>query len=114
MKDLTFNDLPQAVMMLQEKLESIEDLLFYQSSLVDEEANGFLTVHEAAAFLNLAIPTIYGLVRDAKIPVYKRGRRLYFSKIELLDWIKEGRIKTAKQLDDDAVSFLANQKWGSN
>jgi len=101
-------------MKLQEKLESIEKILLNPQPVLALEEPDFLTLVETSDFTHLAIPTIYGLVRDAKIPVYKRGRRLYFSKAELSDWIKAGRKKTVQELNDDAVSFLANKKWGSN
>ncbi len=114
MSQITFNDLPQAVMTLLEKLENIEKTLQNPQSAQPLEDYDFLTVEETCVFLNLAKPTIYGLVRDAKIPFCKRGRRLYFSRKSLADWIMAGRKKTSQELDDDAASYLANLKWGRN
>lgn len=53
----------------------------------------FLTVQEAAKFLNLTVPTIYSKVSKRELPCMKRGKRLYFSSTELMEYIKEGRKK---------------------
>jgi len=69
-----------------------------------------LTIQDAATFLNLSVPTIYSLVSQSKIPVNKRGKRLYFSKIELIDWIKSGRRKTIDEISKEAESYLKSKK----
>ena len=50
----------------------------------------FLTLKEAAAFINLAPSTVYKLTSKGDLPHYKRGNRLYFDRQELINWIKEG------------------------
>jgi len=72
-----------------------------------------LTIKQAAEFLTLSVPTIYGLVQRAEIPVNKRGKRLYFSKQELTDWIKAGRKKTNDEISKEAkkrTSSFRNKK----
>jgi predicted DNA-binding transcriptional regulator AlpA len=49
----------------------------------------------------LAKPSIYGLIWRKEIPHYKKGKRLYFSKIELLNWIKSGRQKLRSEILND-------------
>lgn len=61
-----------------------------------------LTIKEAAAFLSLAVPTIYGLVSRGELPYQKRGKRLYFLTSELTDWVKQGRRKTNAELKAEA------------
>ncbi|HZK07266.1 MAG TPA: helix-turn-helix domain-containing protein [Bacteroidales bacterium] len=48
-----------------------------------------MTIAEAASFLNCAIPTIYAKVSKRQIPFHKQGKRLYFNKKELIDWIQQ-------------------------
>lgn len=50
----------------------------------------FLTVTEAAEFLNLSVGTIYNLVSNKKIPFRKMRKRLYFIPLELYNLIQEG------------------------
>jgi excisionase family DNA binding protein len=106
MEPITFDQLPQAVSRLQEQLNNIEQLLL-RSANNPPETDNLLTISEAAQFLNLSIPTIYGKVSRKLIPVNKQGKRLYFYKSELADWIKTGRKKTLAEitLEAEGTSF---------
>lgn len=66
MEPLTFEQLPQAVSLLHDKLNNIEQLLREgnnQPSPVDE----LLSISEAAKFLNLSVPTLYGKVSRKEV-----------------------------------------------
>lgn len=110
MVEITFDQLPKAVTQLHEKLESIERLLLDQ--LPQQEVDELLTVQQAAELLHLSVPTIYGYVQRREIPVSKRSKRLYFSKQQLMEWIKAGRLKTVKEIDADANDYLCGTKKG--
>jgi excisionase family DNA binding protein len=70
------------------------------------QSDRFLTISQAAELLNLAVPTVYGLVHRSMIPVCKRNKRLYFSEKELRDWIKVGRRQTLQEIKQDASQSL--------
>ena len=91
--EITFEKLPQAVTQLLDKLENIERLLLIKSNTPQPESDILLTIKQAAEILHLSVPTIYGLVQRAEVPVCKRGKRLYFSRQELTTWIMAGRKK---------------------
>lgn len=44
-----------------------------------QQKDKLLTVDEAAEMLSLAVPTVYKLVNQNKVPFMKRTKRLYFS-----------------------------------
>lgn len=69
-----------------------------------------LTIQQAAEILKLSVPTIYGLVSRTEIPHAKKGKRLYFSKQELLDWVQSGRKKTNAEIAADASAYCNNTK----
>lgn len=46
-----------------------------------------LTISEAAQILHLSVPTMYSKVSKGELPVMKRGKRLYFSKKELIEFM---------------------------
>lgn len=83
-----------------------------RGTLPQPETDQLLTVPQAAEFLSLSIPTVYGLVSRAELPVNKRGKRLYFSKQELTDWIKQGRKKTLSETATEAEAYLIDRKKG--
>lgn len=69
-----------------------------------------LTIQEAAEFMNLSVPTMYSKVSKGELPVSKRGKRLYFSRTELLDYIKQGRRLTNEEIEAEAVNYLSKRK----
>lgn len=114
MRDLTFEKLPEAISQLWDKLETIEYLLKEKGvSNNSIETEQLLNVEEAAKFLTVSIPTIYQKSKNGEIPSMKQGKRLYFSNIELLAYVKEGRKKTNKEIEIEVDNFLA-KKGGKN
>lgn len=106
MNPLTFEQLPQAVSELATKLDKIERLLLSQANSAPPESDQFLTIKQVAEMICLKVPTIYGLVQRAEIPVCKRGKRLYFSKQEIMDWLKAGKKKTNAEIHQQADTYL--------
>ena len=109
METFTFDQLPQAVSKLHDKLNSIEQLLLHASHPATQE-DELLTISQAAKFLNLSVPTIYGKVSRKEIPVNKQGKRLYFYRSELGDWIKAGRKKTVLEIRQEAEENIIAKK----
>jgi excisionase family DNA binding protein len=85
-----------------------EERKFHNQNKQEHEEKDLLNVKETAELLNLTIPTIYSKVNRGELPYMKKAKRLYFSKKELLDFLKSGRVKTEKELDDEAEAFLQN------
>lgn len=46
--------------------------------------------------------TFYGYVHRKEIPFHKRGKKLYFLKSEIDEWLKAGRKKTVDEIEADA------------
>ena len=102
---------------IEARLSNIEALLLdikhqpkEQASSTQQENEELLTVEEAATFLRLSIPTIYGMISKGKIPVMKRSKRCYFSKVELLQYLKAGRKKTLDEIASAANDYIKNKK----
>jgi len=110
---LTFDQLPKAVTMLTNEVSELKKLLIEQSNLQPtEKPEQLLTIQETAQFLNLSVPTIYSKVSKREIPVMKRGKRLYFSSTELMEYIKKGRKKSNAEIEAEAKNYLLNNKKG--
>ena len=100
----TFDQLPAVVSQLSRKLDKIEQLLIQQNDL-SEPSDQLFTVHEAAEFLSLAVPTVYALASRSELPYMKRSKRLYFSRLELMDYLKDGRKKTTIEIQEEAIEL---------
>ncbi len=95
METMTFEQLPQAVATLIEKISKIEEILTEKN----EQKEKFLTIEEAAKFLDFTVSTVYAKVSRGELPYMKRGKRLYFSNIELVEYLKAGRKKTNAEIN---------------
>ena len=99
MKPFTFEDLPNILGTLSLRVENIERLLKeIKNKPPEPEDAGLMTINEASKLIRLSVPTIYSKVCRNEIPVSKQGKRLYFLRSDLLDWIKSGRIKTISEI----------------
>lgn len=78
--------------------------------LQQKQPDQFLTIQQAAELLCLTVPTLYSKVSKNELPVMKRGKRLYFSRTELLEYLKEGRKKSNAEIEAEANSYLSNKK----
>ncbi|MCK9291653.1 MAG: helix-turn-helix domain-containing protein [Bacteroidales bacterium] len=70
-----------------------------------EQPEQLLTIQEAADFLNLSVATMYGKVHKRELPFMKRSKRLYFSRTELMEYLKAGRQKPFSEIDQEAEAY---------
>ena len=77
---------------------------------VELNEDQLLTIKQASELAHLSVPTFYGLVHRSEVPCMKKGKRLYFSKQELTDWIKTGRKKTIAESSIEASIYLKNKR----
>jgi excisionase family DNA binding protein len=73
-----------------------------------------LTVQATAKFLSLSVPTVYGLISKGEIPVMKRSKRCYFSRVELINYLKQGRKNTLEEIAAERDKYLSSKKKGGN
>jgi excisionase family DNA binding protein len=113
-ENLTFDQLPKAVTMLTKEVSELKRLLIEkQEQRTTEQPEQLLTIQEAAALLHLTVPTIYSKHSKGELPdVCKRGKRLYFSKQSLIEWVKEGRKKSNAEIEQEAEAYLSNNRKG--
>ena len=55
----------------------------------DNDIGDMVNLDRAAAILDISKYTLYGLTSRGEIPFFKRGKRLYFSKKALEQWISK-------------------------
>jgi len=98
---LTLNEL-ETLIFNQVRKALKESLLASNDPVKDE----LLTIESAAELLSVTVPTVYGYVHQRAIPCMKRRGRLYFSKVELLAWIRSGRRLTTDEIKANALASL--------
>ncbi len=86
--------------------KAIADKLSYleQCAFRDKET---LTFKEACLYMNMSESLLYKLTADRKIPHFKpRGRLNYFLKSDLDQWMRQGRISTIYEENNEYGSKL--------
>ena len=111
MEQLTLENLPKAFSQLALEISEIKHLLLNKSNdTLTNQSDQLLTVHQAAVYLSLAVPTVYSMVSRGELPVMKRSKRFYFSRQELMGYLKEGRKKTTLEAQIEAQDLLERKR----
>lgn len=81
----------------------LKDLKF--NTTQSESEQEIIDVKQAADFLHLKVSTLYEKTSDKTIPHFKKGKKLYFNKSELKEWVRIGKIKTNLEISNEANLF---------
>lgn len=97
------------------RLSNIENLILElknqpTAAINIQESDILFDIQQAADFLKLSVATVYSKVSKRELPYIKRGKKLYFSQIELLEYIKEGKRKSFEEINTAADSYFNNKK----
>lgn len=94
--------------MIIEKLNSIEALLKSMSRVENGNVTvtKILNVDEAAKYLTVTKSHIYKLTSQNEIPHYKRGKKIYFKRAELDEWLTKHRIWTRDEIEQKATDYI--------
>ena len=109
---LSFDQLPKLVYDQSCQIEELKQLfLKLLASRPEQELDvPNMDIHEAAEFLKLKVPTIYSKVSKGELPFMKRFNRLYFSKMDLTTYLKQGRKSTNSEIEVRANAYMNKTK----
>ena len=112
-KNITFEDLPKAMSWLMDKLNELDskiDGLNNQNQSVPTEQ--WMNLKELCDYIpsHPAEQTVYGWTSCHIIPFHKRGKRIMFLKSEIDEWLHAGKIKSDKNLEDEAAQFIKSKR----
>lgn len=110
MENLVFTQLSvlEVRNMLREEVRQAIKEFNLSVSKTDSESD-LMNIAEVGKKLNMAVPSIYGLVHRRKIPFIKRGKKLIFEKSQIESWLKSGRQLTIFESNQKAEDFLIHK-----
>jgi len=89
------------------KLLELENLLLEQRILQKE----VFSLKEAAQYLDISTSHLYKLTSRKEIPHYcPQGKRLYFKRAELDQWLTRNRVSSNQELETKAANYLLKSK----
>lgn len=102
----TLSKLQIELSMIQEVLSKLNTIEQY--SLL--AAKNVLTIEDAALLTGLSRSHIYKLTSTKQIPYYKpNGKQIYFDRSELEAWMKQNRVGTLTEAQQNAVSYVVGK-----
>ena len=89
--------------------EKINQILAY--SLL--AAKNVLTLEDVALLTGLSKSYLYKLTCAKQIPYYRpNGKQIYFDRGEVEAWMKQNRVNTRKEAEQQAAIYVAGHKKG--
>lgn len=65
-----------------------------------------MDVKDLAAYLKISASTIYKFTSTRSIPYYKNGKRLFFKREEINDWIFTTKINSSYEIEEEATEYI--------
>ena len=93
--------------LILERLDRIEKAIASLNSTNPIQVNNApMDVKDLSEYLKLSVSAIYKLTSTSEIPHYKSGKRLYFKKEDINEWIFSRRIKTNDDIEKEAMEYI--------
>ena len=86
-----------------ERLENIERITMLA-------AKNVLNLEDASYITGISKSTLYKMTSLRKIPYYKNGKYLFFDRKELEDWMKQNRVQTIAEAEQQAVNYVVTKE----
>lgn len=112
-KNLTHDTLPQGVTTLLKELREFKNLFMQkQEHKPTEQPEKWLDLNQLIEYdpEKRTKPTWYSKISRNELPYYKRGKKVYFLKSEIDEWLKQGKSKSNTEIEQEAESYLAKLK----
>ena len=65
-----------------------------------------LNLNQAAEYVSLSKSAIYKKTSERNIPHFKQGKKLYFKRSELDDWLTGMKISTKAEIEKEATDYI--------
>ena len=110
MEKIKFEQLPEMVALLLEKVQRLENLL------INGKDDGItlkemLTIDEAAEYMGMSKSSLYKMTMHSEIPTYRPGgKRIYLKRSEINDWMTSQRRNSKAEIEQEAINYIVNRK----
>lgn len=112
-KNITFEDLPKAMSWMMDKLNKLDSKIDGLNNIPQiRPADQWMNLKELCEYLpsHPAEQTVYGWTSCHQIPFHKRGKRIMFLKSEIDAWLRDGKVKSEKDLENEAARFIKSKR----
>ena len=111
-RTLKFDDMENPFELILNRLNAIEELL--RTLMKNDKGAVVLTasipnvinLNQAAEYVSLSKSTMYKKTAERTIPHFKQGKKLYFKRSELDDWLTAQKISTHAEIEKEADEYI--------
>lgn len=95
-----------------QKLNSIEEMLRFNlkndkgSVVVTSSIPTVLNLIQASEYVSLSKSAIYKKTAERTIPHFKNGKKLYFKRSELDEWLTHHKVSTRSEIEKEASDYI--------
>jgi excisionase family DNA binding protein len=106
MEKITFEQLPEAVALILEKVSRIEKMLS-KGKGIDDELKPMLTITEAAEYMGLSLSSMYKMTHRRELPVYKpSGGKVYLKREDINAYLSKHRLMSQTEIEKEATNYV--------
>ena len=97
--------------LIMERLDRIEKAIsnLKTENIIVAESKP-MNLKEVVAYMGTSTSAIYKLTSTSEIPHYKLGKKLYFKKEEIDEWIYANKVKTRQDIENEANEYIARKR----
>lgn len=118
MHSLDVSNIKRMEELVKQLLLSIEDAIDSKvaQKMEDVGANGYLleknvlSIDDVVMLTGLSKSHVYKLTSSRQLPFYKpNGKLMYFDKKEIEEWMRQNRIETVKEAEQNALRYIVKK-----
>ena len=111
-QDITLKDFLKEILepIIDDCLERAMNKYINTMTFEPKDDSGVLDMNETARYLKISKPSLYGMTHKRMLPYYKHGKRIYFRKNEIDEWINKGKVKTQEEIEADASNYILRRR----
>ena len=104
-------NLPEHIISALKRLETKVDQIHQNAQILNKP---ILDIGEAADLLRMSKFTLYTMTSKSIIPFFKVGRKIFFDRDELIDFVrsKNHRHKSIAEIESDAATHVITRRRG--
>ena len=94
---------------IESRIASIENKMF---TLTDTSKTvlEIMSLNQLCEYYDFTKSYIYKQTSNREIPFYKNGKRLYFKKDEIDNWILENKVKSIQDIEREVNAYLLKKR----
>ena len=110
MEKISFEQLPEMVALLLEKVNRLESILTgnKDEGIVLKE---MLTIEEAVAYTGVSKSWLYKMTMRGDLPTYRPGgKRIYLKRSEINEWMSSQRTSSKAEIEEKANEYIRKNR----